>query len=278
MRSLFRSFSLIPLLLISANFAWAKDADGFYERRKEGFYWYQDDVQDQHDPEYFQEPQPDSFSYPELWRMRPEKFATVLKDRLYLAMQAPTEKNVYSYLEAQDVAKRKSMAFSGVMGLVAQANPKLSHVNESNLTGPGKKAYNQYKEEEIENILDAGAKDFALLVFESQGCRYCEEQRPIIDRFQATYGWTIKFLNIDGFRSLAEKYGIEITPSILMVSNSSNKAIPISSGVISMAELNKRVMRAIRYLSGETKPEQWFNEIGVSDPLKNIDQKGRGDR
>ena len=116
---------------------------------------------------------------------------------------------------------------------------------------------------------------FALIVFEQQGCHYCEAQRPIIERFQVIHGWTVKYLDINEYRNMADKYSIEVTPSVLMVSKTSNKAIQISSGVVSLAELQRNITRAIKYLEGKNRPEQWFNEDGVPDPLKFVKQEGR---
>jgi conjugal transfer pilus assembly protein TraF len=219
-------------------------------------------------------PVPDRFSYAELWRMHPEKMAEVLESRKLIAIQAPTEENARRYMEAQDVAKRKSMAFAGAMGLAAQMNPQLSYTGNIPTIAPAKQAYYQAKKEELEGVLDSAVNDFALVVFESPGCHYCEAQRPILERFKITHGWTVRYVDIDAHRPMAEQYGIDTTPSVLMLAREQNAAVPISSGVVAIADLEKRLMRAIRYVRGETEPAQWFNEEGVTDPLKYVG-KGR---
>jgi conjugal transfer pilus assembly protein TraF len=248
---------------------------GFYEKGREGFYWYQDEPPPNLE-EYFKQPEPDGFSYADLWRLNPEKFAQVLKERQLVAIQQPNEGSVLRYLEAQDVAKRKSMAFAGVMGLVSQTHPEFTARNLTNMIEPAKNAYYKHKEQEISNTLSAGSDEFALIVFEQVGCHYCEAQRPIIERFQVAHGWTVKYLDINEYKSMADKYSIEMTPSVMMISRSTNNAIQISSGVVSLAELQQRIIRAVQYLTGKNKPEQWFNESGLSDPLKFINQEGRG--
>lgn len=274
MRYLALSCSLVVFIAFCVCTAFA-DGDGFYHERKGGFYWYEDDTPIEENEEYFEMPGPDRFSYADLWRMHPEKMAEVLESRKLITIHAATEENARRYMEAQDVAKRKSMAFAGAMGLAAQMNPRLSYTGNNPTIAPVKQAYYRAKKEELEGVLDSAVHDFALVVFESPGCHYCEAQRPIIERFKITHGWTVRYLDIDAHRPMAEQYGIDITPSVLMLARQHNSAIPISSGVVSIPDLEKRLMRAIRYVRGETEPAQWFNEEGVTDPLRYAG-KGRG--
>jgi hypothetical protein len=44
--------------------------------------------------------------------------------------------------------------------------------------------------------------------------------------------------------------------------------MPISSGVISLSKLRERLVRSVKYMRGEVKPEQFYTRIGTSDPLK----------
>jgi conjugal transfer pilus assembly protein TraF len=268
--------SLVSFTTFIVGAVFAGDSGGFYSGRKGGFYWYMDDAPAEEE-EYFEMPEPDSFTYADLWRMHPNKMAEVLENRKLIAIQSPTEENALRYIEAQDVAKRKSMAFAGAMGAASQMNPRFSNFNTTTMIAPAKRAYYQSKDAEIEGVLESAAGDFALIVFEAVGCHYCEAQRPILERFRVSHGWTVRYVDIDEHRPMAERYGIDMTPSVLMLAREPNTAVPISTGVVSMADLRKRLMRAIRYVRGETEPAQWFNEEGVTDPLKFV-KKGRGQR
>lgn len=268
--------SLVTLTVFIVGEAFAEDSGGFYSGRKGGFYWYMDDPPPEEE-EYFEMPEPDRFVYEDLWRMHPDKMAEVLETRKIIAIQSPTEENALRYIEAQDVAKRKSMAFAGAMGAASQMNPRFSNVSTTTMIAPAKRAYYQAKDAEIEGVLGSAAEDFALVVFEAASCHYCEAQRPILERFKISHGWTVRYVDIDEYRPMAERYGIDMTPSVLMLARESSAAVPISKGVVSMADLRKRLMRAIRYARGETEPAQWFNEEGVPDPLKFV-EKGRVQR
>ena len=75
----------------------------------------------------------------------------VAPDAKLIAIQVPTEINALRYIEAQDVAKRKSMAFAGAMGLAIQRNPKFQNAHSVQMTDSTKKAHYQAKEVESES-------------------------------------------------------------------------------------------------------------------------------
>lgn len=274
--------SLLSILLLNVFGAFAEESKGFYHERKGGFYWYEDDPVPEADPEaerqLYEMPPPDTYSYQDLWKMHPDQRAKILETRKRILSQEPTIENALRFLESQDIAQRKATAAAGAMAAASQMNPKFNGMHLVSMTPSAKQVYHQAKGESIDSILDSGAEEFALVVFETAGCQYCDVQRPIIDRFEATHSWVVKYVDIDEYRQLADRYGIEITPSVLMLVKGSNDAVPISTGVVTMPDLRERVVRAIRYVRGEIEPAQWFNNSNGNDngndPLKLVKQGG----
>ena len=94
--------------------------DKFWEDRKRGYFWYEDPLleppQDQYpalkDQPVNMDPQgdaaPDNYSYEDLFDLHPDRFQVVIDARLKHAVHRPTEENVLRFLEATDVAKKKS--------------------------------------------------------------------------------------------------------------------------------------------------------------------------
>ncbi len=275
MPNLYHYFSIILLLILSFAPCQAQEADGFYEKGREGFYWYEKKLSIEEE-KAFEQPPTDPYTYSELWLIHPEKLQHILKNRMNLAIQAPTEENVYRYIQIQDVAKRKSMAFAGVMGMVSQTHPEFSGNNLTGMTLAGKQTYLRNKGKHRKELLSTGSQDYALIVFESDGCGYCDAQRPIIEAFQDNHGWAVKYVDIYEHANLADKYSIDMTPAIMMLCKASQKIIHISKGVVSLAELQNRIAQAIRYISGESEPERWFSGHGVMDPLKFVDRRTGG--
>lgn len=235
-----------------------------------GFYWYDDPEQEE------ETPQPSYPSYQELWDMHPDDFAPLLEERKKIAIQYPTEDNVYRYLEIQDVAKRKSLAFAAVMGLVAQKHPEFSNENHYPLNVPGQRALTRVKNRDLDSYIESIQDQYALIVFEKEGCEFCQTQKPILDMFRVKYAWQVKFLDIEKYRYLADRYSITMTPSILVLSRETEEAMPLSSGVISLSKLRERLVRSVKYMKGEVKPEQFYTRQGTTDPLKFVNKRGEG--
>jgi conjugal transfer pilus assembly protein TraF len=274
MHGLFQFFSVVLSLVLALSFGQVQASEGFFDQEgRKGFYWYERAIAIEEE-EFFQQPATDTFTYEDLWLINPETFKTVLNNRFNLAIQTPTRDNVYRYLQIQDVAKRKSKAFAGVMGMVSQTHPEFSGRNITTMPESGKKAYYRIKNQELHNLLKDGQKNFALIVFESSGCGYCIAQRPIIEAFQAGSGWSVRYIDIDENRQLSAKYNIDTTPTIMMLSRQRKALIHIAKGVVALADLQETVARTVSYISGQTTAQQWFRQPGGPKPDEPA-QRGR---
>ena len=58
-------------------------------------------------------------------------------------------------------------------------------------------------------------------------------------------------------RRLASRFGVTKTPFILLVHADTPDYIPISEGVVSMAEMEENLYRGIKILKGDLKPEDY---------------------
>ena len=112
-------------------------------------------------------------------------------------------------------------------------------------------------------------EDYGLLFFYSPTCEYCEEQEKIMKFFESQNGWEIKRIDFTGERGLAERFGVTIVPTILLIYRESKEAIPVSAGVIAMSEMEDKIYRGVRLLAGEITPEEYsiydFQKGGAFD-------------
>ena len=117
------------LLFVSAG-CHARDGENpkFYEKQKEGWFWYHDPqpepkkTPEEEDSQVQRLPQQQKNSYrgtdleqvglEALWDMYPDDFQELLDHVQNLAVQAPTEENTLRYLVMQDVARRKALAYT----------------------------------------------------------------------------------------------------------------------------------------------------------------------
>jgi conjugal transfer pilus assembly protein TraF len=197
------------------------------------------------------------YTYGQLWNMHPDDFQPLLMDFQKKAVMSPTEENVRDYYVIQDIARRKSLAFANVASYVVQKYPGLYVGKDYPVATPGRNALVRQQLEEIEGVIRSGENDFALLYFYSPTCPYCTEQQEILRYFVKKYNWQVKRIDINENPQLEQRFGITITPSLLLIYKGSQDYIPVSSGVASMAEIEEKIYRGMRLLKGEITPEEY---------------------
>jgi conjugal transfer pilus assembly protein TraF len=252
-----------------------KEPASFYKEKKQGWYWYQKDPEKKKPKELAPKrelPNLEDYSYKQLWDMYPDDFQELLNTFMKKAVQTPDEKTVMDYLIMQDIARRKSLAFASVMSYVDQKHQELGTQSVYPITAPGQSAVVAIKVREQEETILSARNEFALIMFTSQGCDFCESQKSILEFFINKYGWPVRSMDIDQYPDMAARFDVTMTPTIIMVDKESGKSMPISVGVISMSDLAQKLYRSIRFMRGEITPQQWFMhdfEKGKSsDPLK----------
>ena len=273
-----RSGSL-PLLLVAllSTCAYAGRQSGssasafFYDSPpKEGWYWYHDPVvtpdkpkqpQDKQQTEVLQQaPAAGKYTEKELYDMYPDQFQELLKVRLKTAVQYPTEENVEDYIKIQDIARRKAAAFTAAVQFVTQKDAARYSMNGVYpATTPGIEARVQMEQKEIFDTISTARNDHAILFFWKPGCGYCEKQVGILKYFTEKYGWQIKPIDITKQTDLASRFNITVTPTLLLIQQGNEKFMPLSVGVISLAEMEQNLYRAIRYMNGDTDIETFTN-------------------
>jgi len=112
---------------------------GYGEDVERGWYWYE--VEKEVPEEGKEEFASDKASQnADPWKMSAEEFRKYLDDTKDRAVASPTVENVSHYIEAQDIARRKAVAFANVFQLVMQTNPEFTTTAQYPSTTPGIKA------------------------------------------------------------------------------------------------------------------------------------------
>jgi len=261
-------FSLIFVLPVVAEESENKEPRHYYDDRQHGWYWYEND----------ELPEEKENELPEmdvLWNMHPDELSAVVQAVTKKAVQDPSEENVLNYLKMMDIARRKSVAFSSVVAFVGQKNPQYaSNENAYPTTAPGQRALQEQRETDINQTILNNMDDFAIIMFTSEGCGFCDSQSGILEYFNNMFAWQVREIDINENPAMAERFQIEITPSLIIVHRETGDFIPLSAGVVSMNDLKSRVYRSIRYLKGGADPEQWlmheYERNRGGDPLEHI--------
>jgi conjugal transfer pilus assembly protein TraF len=259
----------------------------FYQDTRQGWFWYEDpplELEEQKEtpekPEFPRNiPTLDNYSIDELWNMHPDDFQGLLNGLQKRAVQYPTEKNILQYLVIQDVARRKALAYTHASMYVTQKYSDLFSINQVYPTAePGITARVRMQQDEIEETIGRAGADHALLFFTSPGCGFCEKQVQILAYFLEKYGWQIKTVDIRQNSNAAARFNITTTPTLLLIEKGQEAYMTVATGVIAMTELERKLYRAIRYLQGDTKNDNFlmydFQKGSTLDPTS-ILNKGK---
>lgn len=259
----------------------------FYKTAKEGWFWYHDpppgvaEESDSHNstitreagPKAFEKKNPsmDKYTIKEIWNLHPDEFQGLLNGVQKKAVQTPNEKNILEYLIMQDVARRKALAYANATKFVTQKYSDKFNINQVYpTTTPGISARVQEQQKEISGTILAARENHALLFFVGQGCGFCDKQAAILTYFVEKYGWQIKPIDIGQHSTLAARFNITTTPTLVLIKNGTEQSMPISVGVVALSEMERKLYQAIRYMGGETNIDTFqtydYQKGGALDP------------
>lgn len=247
----------------------AVNAD-YYSDSKQGWWWYDRDKKQE---ETAEEKAPDEapkqqkkakkypslkeYTYEQVWDMDPAEFQELFDGFRAKAVRRPTEANVKEYYQVSEIARKKALAFTNTSDYVWQKYPELSVKADYPITPPGMIAKSSMEKKERKQVLQQNRDNFALVVFTKPGCSYCEAEDKILKWFSSNTGWVVKHVDISRQPGMAARFGITITPTLIMIQKGNQDFTPISAGVVTAEELEDRTYRTVRLMRGDTTPDQY---------------------
>lgn len=234
----------------------------YYRDAKQGWWWYRDPPEEEKKEEKKEEPKRrripamKDYTPEQLWTMHPDDFQALLMDFQKKAVMKLDEESTMEYLTMQDIARKRSLAYANVAAYVQQKNPALT-LPEYSLATPGMAAATRMRADEVESRIREAERDFALLYFHSPECGFCSAQDGILRFFQDRYGWQVRRFDVNRNPNLAARFNVTTTPYLILIYRKSRDYIPVSAGVVTLAEMEEKLFRGIRLLSGETTPREY---------------------
>ena len=271
---------IILCLIISVGRpALADDNDvNFYKEKKTGWWWYQDpkpEIKNKEEDKFNLKPvkiMPSITGIPDetLWNLHPDQFQELLLELQKKAVQNPTESTMADYTRMLDMARRKSVIFANASVLYVQQHPEYDVAAADPITTPGRVATTKQTAQDIEDKINWAAGNYGIIYFFSPECQYCEAQTPILKYFVDKYKWEIQPYDTKTDSKVAEAFNVTVTPTILIVGRKIGEYLIVSSGVISLPDMEERIYRGIRLLEGETSVENYstydYQTGGALDP------------
>ncbi|PAL24325.1 thiol reductase thioredoxin [Sphingopyxis sp. GW247-27LB] len=242
---------------------------------KQGYWWYQAPP-----PAEDTAAEPDALVKPaippmaELATWTPPKIRKLIEQQRDYAATVLTVDAVADFWRLQDFARRKARAFAGVTQIVLLQNPELNAKSANPMVGDARAAMGAEKEAVRRQYLRAHAGQFALVMFSRASCGYCRVQWPILERFREETGWQVTQMDLERRPELGQRFGVEITPTTMVIRRDSSARMVIASGVESYPNLAQTTYQAVRLLLGDIRPEQFLTGAGEEDGF--FDALGNG--
>ena len=250
---------------------------GWYEdsTAEHGFYWYvqedeQDDISKQE--KGFQNTEmSEVWPLPEeAWKLTPKELGKWLDRATQEAVRMPSEQNVLRWVQYMDIARKKAMQFSSTWAWVIQKNPQYANASFP-MTVPGRRAYNRARFNEIQKVLGENSHRFALLLFIDNG-PFTMQAKRLAGLFMKDTGWQVKIVDVTRTPEIAAALGVKFAPQMWLIGKDNPKPVPVAAGLVSMRQLEMRVYRAVRIITGKSLPQEYglhdFEKISFSPPVE----------
>jgi thiol-disulfide isomerase/thioredoxin len=92
------------------------------------------------------------------------------------------------------------------------------------------------------------AKEFDLLLFADESCRYCREFAPVLKRFVNQHHFQLDIASLDSKAgNIAKSLGITSIPTLVAVKKDGFLLFEVSRGVVSTSELEANILLASKY-------------------------------
>jgi conjugal transfer pilus assembly protein TraF len=232
---------------------------------KQGYWWYDKPLPPKPAEAAEELVKPEIPPMAQLATWTPPRIRKLIEQQRDYAATVLTVEAVADFWRLQDFARRKARAFAGVTQLAMLRHPELNSRSANPMVGDARAELNAQKDGLRRGYLRAKAGEFALVMFSRSTCGYCRVQWPILQRFQEEMGWQVTLMDIDRRPDLARRYGVEITPTTMLIRRNSAQRMVIASGVETYPNLAQMAYQATRLLSGDIRPEQFMTGPGEED-------------
>jgi conjugal transfer pilus assembly protein TraF len=254
-----RACWLLPALLLARAATAQVQSDGL----KQGYWWYgPKSARTEPEPMTEAVPKPVIPPMAELARWAPPRIRKLIEDQRDYAATILTVEAVADFWKLEDFARRKARAFAGVTQIAMLQHPELNSKSANPMVGEARDQLAGAKDDVRRHYLRAHAGEFALVMFSRTSCGYCRVQWPIVQRFQEEMGWQVTLMDLDRRPDLGGRYGIEVTPTTMIIRRESQQRMIVASGVEAYPNLTQMTYQAVRLLTGDIRPEQFMTGAG----------------
>jgi len=240
-------FELIFLLLINITLSCEVCASNFYSAQKRGWFWHEENQKRQQEKKLTPA---EAFALVNLQKQE-------LEESRALMVAAPTDENILSYRKLEAKMWQKSLTVGMKWQQLNFTDPSLFDrtIDPANVHAVRLRREGETKA--TESHIKEVAAEYSLVLFRKGGCLYCEEFEPILAHFAKKYNFEVEAVNLDDSEAvffpsrkvfgLAERLGVEATPTVIMVKRGGGDAKELSRGLVTITELEELGQQAWIY-------------------------------
>ena len=259
----FLSKILIVILLLPTS----SYAQGFLnDERYRGWFWFENKpiTKENKTPLLKREQNPDIS--PEEAKAEIEQFAKELEELKFMMLARPSPENVKAYRDKEKQMWDQADDLHAAWDTANLLYPEQRDLINNPVNVHGVKAKRAMQEEQNAEKIKELAKDFDLVLFFSDSCKYCALLSPVLKNFGELYGFHIDAISATGSKheyfktanapQLIERLGITAFPTVIAVSHDSKTAFELIRGYVSLSELEEYSLLAAKYLEDIRNKEQ----------------------
>lgn len=218
---------------------------GWHDRKAEGWAWYED-----MEKEEVKKETPKKQTSAEILAEAKKE----LEEKLADAIIDPAQENIVAYLKLQREWLKRSSKFSKEVQRALLDLPYLDPtVSEFPVSHYGrqvaKRINNQRKRERISDL----SKDYGMLFFYNGDVKVSQACSFVVRDFAKKYNWDIVGISCDGILlegfsknkldlGIAEKFGVEVQPSLFALTPKTQEAVAITHGLSTLDKIENNLM------------------------------------
>jgi conjugal transfer pilus assembly protein TraF len=290
-----KSILMVLCVLSIATLSYANTGqNSFWERKAEGWFWYQRTPEP---PKKTEPPKPEKKkdsvvvispqkpiepSEPELAGPAPMSAAWLeenLPKYLETALDDPSQENITAYLYLQRLAVDKSQRFADGAQAAIIADPLLDESTRRPLATFGAKNATAESHHYTRQLLTDLGKDVGVWLFFKSDCPYSDSQAAVQKMLENEYGIHTFAISLDGkglpsgaFPQFAIDQGqskdlqVVQTPALFLANPKTNQVVPIGQGNLAHDEMKKRILIASTAV-GWLSPEDFAKSRPANGPV-----------
>lgn len=236
----------------------------YYDRKAEGWHWYEDRYQkaeireQKKNSQVGKEGEKVAKSKVEISKsyndplVRLGAFKKEVERLKAIAVLNPTFHNVKAYMVIQKELMDRGTRFAQKWMEVVYTTPKLDYTLRHPTSQAARHVYLDQEREKMEIQIRALSKTHGLFFFYSSQCAYCKQFAPIVKAFAEKYSWEVLPISLDGNvlpefphtkvdNGSALALGIQSVPTLLAVEPKTGKVIPLSHGMSTHDQIEDRI-------------------------------------